>query len=403
MAHARGKSMKFRFNQKRKSVVRDPLQIAVVGPVYPYKGGIAHHTALLARELARTHQVKVFSFSLQYPRFLYPGGQQEDFESDSFKIEGTRYLINSVNPFTWLRTGLAVARSAPDLVIFPWWNPFFGPAFSTIGLLVKVFSRAKVLFIIHNVLPHERLPSDRLITAFTLKRGDFHIVQSSENEDTLLALLRKPVYRKALHPSYNAFKQEELSREDARGRLSLPSKAHVMLFFGFVREYKGLMYLIEALPGIRQRLPDAKLVVAGAFYDDKQKYLRRIEELGVASMVVIHDGYLPDREVGDYFSASDLVVLPYSSATQSGIVQLAYAFGKPVVVTSVGGLPEVVDDGRTGFVVPPKNAGALAEAVVRFFELSEAGDFTAAIEREQERFSWKRMVETIEELMRVEE
>jgi len=375
------------------------FRVAVVGPVYPFKGGIAHHTSLLVKALAKTHDVMTISFSQQYPRFLYPGDTQKDYENDSFKIEGTKYLLNSINPFSWLSTGLAISRFAPELVIFPWWNPFFGPAFSIIALLVKLFGRAKVLFIIHNVLPHERLPFDRLITAFTLNRGDFHIVQSSENEDMLLALLKKPDYRKTLHPTYRAFKQGEISREDARNRLHLPAEARVMLFFGFVREYKGLLRLIEALPAIRERLPDAKLLIVGDFYDDIQKYLRRIDALDVASMVVIYEGYLPDREIGIYFSASDLVVLPYESATQSGIVQLAYGFNKPVVVTSVGGLPEVVDNGRTGFVVPPKDSGALAEAVVRFFEENKAVEFTAAIEREQDRFSWRRMVETIEDLL----
>jgi glycosyltransferase involved in cell wall biosynthesis len=374
-------------------------RIAVVGPVFPYKGGIAHHTSLLARELAKTHEIKVFSFSLQYPRILYPGVEQKDYENDSFKVEGTRYLVNTVNPFTWIRTALAISRFGPDLVIFPWWNPFFGPVFSTIACLVKLFSRAKVLFLIHNVIPHERLPFDRLITACTLKRGDSHIVQSSESEASLLGLLHNPVYRKVFHPTYNAFKQEELSREDARKRLSLPPEAPVMLFFGFVREYKGLMYLIEALPAIRERLPQAKLLVVGDFFDNKQKYMRRIEELGVVSMVVVYDGYIPDREVGLYFTASDLVVLPYESATQSGIVQIAYGFGKPVVATWVGGLPEVVDDGRTGYVVPPRNAGALSEAVVNFFQRNKGVEFSAAIRKEQDRFSWKRMVGTIEELM----
>jgi len=387
-------------DQTKKLTPGDPFRVAVVGPVFPYKGGIAHYTGLLAKELARTHEVKVFSFSLQYPRFLYPGKIQKDHENDFFRIEGTRYLINTINPFSWLRTGLAIVRFAPQLVVFPWWNPFFGPAFSVIALLVKLFSRARVLFIIHNVLPHERLPFDRLITACTLKKGDLHIVQSSETEEQLLRMLPKPLFRKIPHPTYNAFKQEEISREDARNRLALPARANVMLFFGFVREYKGLMHLIEALPAIRKRLPDAKLLVVGDFFDDKQKYLRRIEELGVASMAVMYDGYIPDREVGMYFSAADLVVLPYESASQSGIVQIAYAFGKPVVVTSVGGLPEVVEDNRTGFVVPPKDPTALAEAVVRYFEQNKEREFSAEIKKEQERFSWKRMVDAIEDLMR---
>jgi len=376
------------------------FRIAVVGPVYPYKGGIAHYTGLLARHLALAHEVKVFSFSLQYPRFIYPGGEQKDFADDSFKIDGTSYLLNTINPFSWLRTVAAVVRFAPDLVIIPWWNPFFGPAFSAIALLSKLFSRAKVLFLIHNVLPHERLPFDRLITAFTLNRGDFYIAQSCENEAALLELLREPIYRKVLLPTYSESGPDDLSLEQARSSLSLPEDKKVILFFGFVREYKGLIYLIEALPAIRERLPDAMLLVVGDFHHDKEKYLLRIEELGVAPMVEIRDGYIPDREVGKYFRAADLVALPYASATQSGIVQIAFGAGRPVVVTSVGGLPEVVEDGRTGFVVPPKNPAALADAVVRFFEEGRGAEFSAAIEQERERFSWKRMVETIEELMR---
>jgi glycosyltransferase involved in cell wall biosynthesis len=309
-------------------------------------------------------------------------------------------LLNTVNPFTWLRTGLAISRFAPDLVILPWWNPFFGPAFSSIALLVKLFSRTRLLFLIHNVFPHERFPFDRLITSFTLKKGDFHIVLSTENEGDLLKLLQNPVYRKVLLPTNKAFNNKEMNLEEARKRLALPTNSKVILFFGFVREYKGLIYLIEALPAIRERLPEVKLLIVGDFFGARQKYQHRIEELGVASMVVVYDRYIPDKEVGIYFNAANLVVLPYASATQSGIVQIAYGFGKPVVVTSVGGLPEVVEDGRTGFVVPPKNSGALAESVVRFFAEDKGGEFSAAIERKQDRFSWERMVEEIEGFIR---
>ncbi|NVN99741.1 MAG: glycosyltransferase [Geobacteraceae bacterium] len=376
------------------------MRIALIGPVYPYKGGIAHYTGLLAKELAKTHDVQVFSFLKQYPRFLYPGEQQKDYENDSLKYERTRYLLNSINPFSWFRTAYAVNNFAPDLVIFPWWNPFFGPAFFTIASLVKLAHRTKVMFMIHNVLPHERLPFDRLITELTLGRGDFHIVQSSESEVRLLALLPFPVYRKAVLPAFHSIPDEELSRDEARTCLSLPVCDNVILFFGFVREYKGLKYLIEALPVIRARLPDTKLLIVGDFFTDRQLYERRIEELGVASMVVIHDGYIPDSEVSVYFSAADLVVLPYTSASQSGIVQIAFGFGKPVVVTSVGGLPEVVADGSTGYVIPPKNSKALAESVIRFFTENKGTEFSAAIVKERERFSWKRMVVTIEALMR---
>lgn len=374
-------------------------RIAVIGPVFPYKGGIAHYTSLLAKELAIDHDVMVVSYSLQYPGFLYPGCEQKDFENDFFKIENTKYLINSINPFTWIRTVWEISQFHPDLVILPWFNPFFGPAFFTISSLLKVFCCCKVLFLIHNVLPHERLPFDWLIAGITLKRGDFHIVQSGESEAKLLKLLKNPVYRKLSHPTYNVFVNGGLmSRKESRERLRLPDKAQVVLFFGFVREYKGLGCLIDALPEIRNSLPDARLLVAGDFFDDKEKYLGKIEKIGAGPMVDFYDYYIPDREVEVFFKAADLIVLPYISASQSGVVQMAFGFGKPVVVTSVGGLPEVVEDGRTGFVVPPKNPEALAKAVVRFFIEKKGGDFSSAILEEQERFSWERLVEQIEEV-----
>lgn len=384
----------------RMGLKANSFRIAVIGPVFPFKGGIAHYTGLLAKELAVDHDVLVVSYSLQYPDFLYPGCQQKDYENDSFKIDGTKYLLNSINPFTWVTTCREIMQFHPDIVILPWFNPFFGPVFFTITSLLKVFCRCKVLFLIHNVLPHERLPLDWLIAKITLKRGDFHIVQSGESEDNLLKLLKNPICRKLTLPALKVFPNGQMiTRKVARERLSLPDDAPVLLFFGFVREYKGLMYLIDALPAIRDRLPDVKLLVAGDFYDDKERYLRRIEAIGVGPAVGMYDQYIPDRDVELYFKAADLIVLPYVSASQSGIAQIALEFGKPLVVTSVGGLPEVVEDCRTGFVVPPKNPEALANAIVRFF-LEEKGEkFSSAIMGAQERFSWRRFVTCIEELI----
>jgi glycosyltransferase involved in cell wall biosynthesis len=255
------------------------------------------------------------------------------------------------------------------------------------------------MFIIHNVLPHERMPCERLITAFTLKRGDFHLIQSEQSVAPLLELLQRPVYRKALLPAHHVATDDVISREEARRRISVPPAAKVLLFFGFVRDYKGLLYLLEALPAIRAALPDARLLIAGEFHDDKAAYQQKIAESGVADMVDLHDGYIPGGSIYQYFRAADLAVLPYTSATQSGIVQIAFGFGTPVVVTSVGGLPEVVADGRTGFIVPPKDAKALADAVIRFFVEDKRDQFSAAIEHDQGRFSWRRMVETIEEMV----
>ena len=378
------------------------MKVAILGPVFPYKGGIAHYTSLLAKELAKRHKVKVFSFKLQYPRFLYPGVQQKDYDNDHFKIDGTKYILNSVNPLSWVRTGIAVSRFSPDLVIIPWWNPFFGPAFFSVATLLKWFGNTKILFISHNVLPHERLPLDRLIARATLNRGDFHIVQSSEDEVRLLDFVKTPHYRKSCHPIYDTFRTEDIPKEMAREKLTLPRHAKIILFFGFVRKYKGLRFLLDALPTVRDRIPEIKLLIAGDFYDDKQSYLDRIEELGIGDIVHVHDTYIPDREVGTFFFASDLVVLPYTSATQSGIVQIAYGFNRPVVVTAVGGLPEVVRDGKTGYVVPPEDTKELADAISLYFEEGKEFEFTKNIDDQKEIFSWASLVENIENMVNQE-
>ena len=256
------------------------------------------------------------------------------------------------------------------------------------------------MFICHIVFPHERFPADRQLTKMTLKKGDCYIVQSKQDEEDLKAIMKNPVYKRTVHPTYNAFRVEGISKEQARKRINLRVEENVMLFFGFVREYKGLKHLINAMPIVKEKIPNIKLLIVGDFGNDKQQYLDLMAENKVENVISIYEGYIPDKEVEKYFAACDLVVLPYESATQSGIVQIAYGFEKPVIVTNVGGLPDVVTDGRTGYVVEAGNATAIADAVVDFFEKQKAEKFSEGVREEAYRFSWERMTEIIGDMMK---
>lgn len=371
-------------------------KIVLIGPVYPYKGGISHYTTMLYRALEEKYNVTMVSFKLQYPKFLFKK-EQKDYSNKSFQIDGTNYWINTANPLNWTACAEKISRIHPDLIIMEWWHPYFAPCYKIMNLFLK---KINVLFLCHNVFPHERFPLDRMLTRLTLKCGDGFIVQSTQDGDDLCSIMRHPVYRKTVHPTYNVFKQEDLSKAEGRKRLGLRDGAPVLLFFGFVRAYKGLRHLIHAMPAVCREYPDAEVLIVGEFSGDKEQYLKLIEDHKLDGNVKIYDGYIPDREVGKFFVACDLVVLPYESATQSGIVQIAYGFEKPVIVTNVGGLPEVVSDGRTGYVVEPRNPEELAEKIIQYFKEGMESAFRENIEQEAYRYSWERMVEVIEELYR---
>lgn len=369
--------------------------ITLIGPVYPYKGGISHYTGLMYRNLSKNYNVKMLSFKLQYPKILFKK-EQKDYSNDTFKIPETNYLINTANPFNWINVARKIKRTHPDLVIFQWWHPYFAPCYWT---LCKLLGKSKVMFLCHNVFPHERFPLDRFLTKLVLKQGDYFITQSGMDTEDLLSIKADADYIQAVHPTYNAFKFEDMSKAKAREILGLSKGEKVLLFFGFVREYKGLKHLLRALPLLRERMPDVKLLVVGDFGNDKAEYMELINQLKVQEMLEIHDGYIPDREVEKYFAASDLVVLPYESATQSGIVQIAYGFEKPVVVTNVGGLPDVVENEKTGYVVNPQDPESLANAIEKYFIEKRETKFKEHIQKEAYKYSWDRMVEHIEKFM----
>lgn len=367
-------------------------KIAVIGPVYPYKGGISHYTGLLYRALQKSHDTEMISYKMQYPKLMFKR-EQKDYSNDSFKVEAAKFLIHTANPLNWVKTARQIQKMSVQTVIIEWWHPYFAPCYY---ILAKLLRKKKLLFICHNVFPHERFPLDRKLTRMVLKQGDGFILHSQTEAEELLSIKPDADYRVQVHPTYNAFRFEDMSKEQARDLLGIRAEEKVLLFFGYVRPYKGLKYLIQALPQMQERLQGLRLMVVGDFGSDKEQYLQLIENCGVRDMVSIKDGYTPDREVEKYFAAADLVVLPYESATQSGIVQIAYGFTTPVIVTNVGGLPEVVTDHRTGLIVEPKDVDGLADAVVRFFEGGKEQEFIEHIREEEYRFSWERMVETIE-------
>ncbi len=368
------------------------MKIVLIGPVYPYKGGIAHYTGMLFRTLEKKHEVSMISYKLQYPRFLFRK-QQKDFSSDLFKVEPCKYLINTMNPFNIVRVGQKIKKIEPDLVIIQWWHPYFAPCYRL--LEISIGKKIQKMFICHNVFPHERFPMDRFLTKLVLKHGDSFIVHSESDAEDLLTIKPKAKYKNNPHPTYNMFRIKNMSKDQAREELGISESEKVLLFFGFVREYKGLKYLLRAMPMIRSKMSDVRLMVVGTFGEDKEDYIEIINECQIRECVDIIDGYTPDNEVEKYFTACDLVVCPYESATQSGIVQIAYGFEKPVIATNVGGLPDVVTDGKTGFIIEPRNSGALAEAVEKYYRENQEAVFAECVKEEAYRFSWDRMVEAI--------
>jgi len=372
------------------------MKIIMLGPIYPFKGGIAQYSGAMCNALAGEHEVRAVSYSMQYPKLLYKHPQRDE-KNTTFRYDPAVYPLNTLSPFSWHKTAKLIRQERPDLVIVQWWHPWFAPCYASV--LRKVRKTAPVLFVCHNVLPHEGFPLKERLARAVLRKGSAFIVHSGQDEADLKRLVPDPLFVHAVHPTYNHFRKRGISRAEARIELGIPEDREMLLFFGYIREYKGLKHLIRALPAIKAARPKTHLYVVGDFFENnKEEYLQLIAETNTAADLTLVDGYLPDDEVEPYFAAADLCVLPYESATQSGVIQISYSFGVPVVATDVGGLPEVVPDGKTGFVVPPKDQEALAAAVARFFEEGRAEEFAANIEKENERYSWDRMTEHIDRL-----
>jgi glycosyltransferase involved in cell wall biosynthesis len=365
------------------------MRVCLVGPAYPYRGGIAHFNSSLALEFARDHTVRIVNFTRLYPAFLFPGKTQYDDSKSPLEVDSHR-MIDCINPITWVRAGRAISRFDPELVVFQWWHPFFGPAYRIVAS--SSGRHAPIVFLCHNVLPHESSAFDRTLMKIGFGGSDAYLVQSREDGENLRRIYEDPVMAVNPHPIYDFFDGHRYDRSSARRALDVDGP--VVLFFGYVRPYKGLGVLIDAFAEVLRRIP-ATLLIVGEFYEKREPYDRRIADLSIGGHVRVVDEYVPNEDVEKYFKAADLVALPYVSATQSGIVQTSYCFGKPVVVTDVGGLPDVVTNGETGYVVPRNDSGTLAGAIVRYFEEDAGARMADNIRAGLDRFSWRRCVQTL--------
>ncbi len=366
-------------------------RFCVIGPTYPYRGGISHYTTLLARHLREEHETLLISFSRQYPAWLFPGRSDRDPSERPLRTEA-EYLLDPLNPLSWRRTLRRIREWQPDVVVIPWWVPFWAPAWTVLGRGIKRLpNQPQLIFICHNVLPHEPGRFSKILLPMALKMalsaGDGFVVHSEADKVILNRFFPHRQITVSPHPTYAALGQVEM----AELPVDLPGDRPLLLFAGFVRPYKGLDILLDALPFVLAKCP-VHLLAAGEFWEGTEAYKKQIEQLHLQPHVTLLDEYLPNETLAACLERSDVVVLPYRSATQSGIIQLAFGQGKPVITTDVGGLAEVVENGRTGLVVPPEDPQALAEAIERFI-IDGLGDvFEANIKQENGRFSWQRLI-----------
>lgn len=371
------------------------MKIVIIGPAYPLRGGIANFNEALARALQEQgHEVKLFSFSLQYPSFLFPGKTQFDTGPgpDDLNIET---VINSVNPLNWGKVAKMIKAEQPDLAIFRFWLPFMGPSLGVIARKLKK-ANIKVVAITDNVIPHESRPGDKSFTRYFVKACDGFIAMSRAVLEDLNQFTDNQNKRFLPHPIYNIF-GDKVEKTEALKKLGWDEKDKHLLFFGLVRKYKGLDILLEAMGDERLKAMNVKLVVAGEFYEDQALYKQMIERLGLQDNVMIRDEYIPSDEVKYYFCASDMVVQTYKTATQSGVTQIGYHFDRPMLVTDVGGLAEIIPHNKVGYVTPV-DSKAVADALFDFYKNDKEAEFTANTVIEKERFSWESFVSGVEEL-----
>ena len=355
-------------------------KIVIVGPAYPYRGGPATYVSYLFNTLSKKFDVKIFNYTLLYPDFLFPGTTQYD-ESKvtSIKVPNER-IINSISPVNWIKSARRIKEEKADLIVFDWWQPFFGPCHYIISLLLKSHYRGKILFITENFISHESRFVDSFLTKLGLNNADSFLALSEVVAKDLEKIShRRKIYRSSLPPFDCYITGEDYSRDKSRKELHLSENDKVILFFGYVRKYKGLDILIDALPEAIQQIPELKLLIVGEFYDDVSAYISRIEKLGLKNNVLLINKFVPNEEVAKYYSAADVTALPYRSATQSAVLNVSYSFGKPVIAARVGGLSEFVKDNYTGIIIEPDDKESLTTGIIRYFRSEKNIDFQSNI------------------------
>lgn len=371
-------------------------KIIIVGTSWPYRGGLATYNERLAREfLKEGHSVEIFTFTLQYPSFLFPGKTQFSDENapKDLKIHRT---INALNPLTWIKTGLKIKKKQADMVLFCYWMAFFALCYATIARFARNKS-SKMIGVIHNMIPHEPTVLDKIFPPFFVKQMHSFVCMAKSVKDDIRTFenSNKPVVVSP-HPVYDHY-GDLLSKTEASVRLAMDEKYAYILFFGFIRHYKGLDLLLEAFADPRLREHKVKLIVAGEFYENPQPYWELIAKLKLENYIELRTHFIPDSEVKNYFSIADIIAQPYRSATQSGVSQIAYHYEKPMLVTNVGGLAEIVPHNKVGYVVDV-NPAQIADALVDFFENRRADEFIKNIKIEKTKYEWSKMTSAINNL-----
>lgn len=363
------------------------MKIVILGTAYPYRGGLATFNERLARQFqAEGHDVEVVTFTLQYPSFLFPGKTQYSNEVAPTDLRIKRW-VNSCNPFNWVSVGLKIRKMQPDMLITCYWMAFFAPCYGIIERIVKGNGKTRCVALVHNMIPHEPSLLDKLFAPFYVKSTD-GFVALSDSVVRDIDKLDKHSKSKTFspHPIYDHY-GERMSKVEACEALKLDADKEYMLFFGLVRAYKGLDLLLDAMAKIHDKLPNLCLLVAGEFYEQEEMYRKQIEANGLTDKVIIRNEFIPDADLRLYFGAANLIVQPYKTATQSGVTQVAFHFEKPMLVTNVGGLGEIVHDHKMGYAIAP-NADAIAEAIVDYYENDRQEDYTQYLILEKEKYSW---------------
>jgi glycosyltransferase involved in cell wall biosynthesis len=373
-------------------VEKKSLKIFIIGPAYPLRGGPAQFNENLCAELVKAgHNAQIISYSLQYPNFLFPGSTQYEASGEAPKGIKIHTMINTVNPFNWVKVARFIRKEKPDFILFRYWLPFFGPSLGTIARLAK--SKTKVLALTDNVIPHEKRLGDKPFTKYFIKGCDGFIAMSKKvlNDISKFSDTENKAY--SPHPMYETY-GEPVTIAEARKKLGLADQDKIVLFFGLIRHYKGLDILMEAMadPEIKNR--NIKLLVAGEFYEDKTPYLNLIKQKGLENQLILHDKFIPNEDVRYYFCASNLVAQTYRNATNSGVTMVGYFYGKPMLVTNVGGLGEIVPDGKCGYVVE-NSVAVISQKILDYFDHNREAAFKQNVLVEKKKYEWPEFINTL--------
>jgi|TARA_B110000902_G_scaffold199464_1_gene226449 glycosyltransferase involved in cell wall biosynthesis len=371
-------------------------KIIIIGPAFPYRGGIANFNNSLAVEYkSQGADVKIYSFSLQYPSFLFPGKTQYE-EGEGPKDIEIIPIVNSINPFNWFKVASRIKKENPDYVIIRYWLPFMAPCLGTVAKLIR--KTTKVFAITDNVIPHEKRIGDSLLTKYFVKSSDAFLTLSSSVLDDLKQFTDTKEKIFIPHPIYDSF-GDIVEKSTAKEKLGLNENGKYLLFFGFVRKYKGLDIMLEVMADKRIQDLGVKLIVAGEFYDNKEEYIAQINSLNISDYVILRTDFILEDQVKDYFCASDMITQTYRTATQSGVTQIAYHFEKPMLVTNVGGLAEIVPHNKVGYVCDI-DTKQIADYIVEFYTENKEKEFSDNTKEEKKRFTWKVLVEGIDSLIK---